>query len=71
MLKMKEKVKKIRYMTQKEIPRSMMTSKNMKRSEEQNQTMNPEEVHIINDERERRDKEALQDQVSVEEMEEE
>ena len=71
MLKMKEKVKKIRYMTQKEIPRSMMTSKNMKRNEEQNQTMNPEEVHIINDERERRDKEALQDQVSVEEMEEE
>ena len=34
MLKMKEKVKKIRYMTQKEIPRSMMTSKNMKRNEE-------------------------------------
>ena len=33
--------------------------------------MNPEEVHIINDERERKDKEALQDQVSVEEMEEE
>ena len=71
MLKIREKAEKIRYMTQKEIPRSMMTSKNMKRNEEQNQTMNPEEVHIINDERGRKDKEALQDQVSVEEMEEE